>query len=187
YTPPGSINYAWDDRATAFQLGKVSMASTWTVRTPMYADPAISTVIDNFGTTVFPALEGITTSPPVGGWVMGIAHDSPSKDLAWEYIKWFCSPEIHKKFCAAGGPPSRLSAVNDPALIEANPWYHTIMETAPLTFVDCRPRVPESFEIIDVVGLKISEALLGEISSEEAMQGVQDYATILMKRGGYLE
>lgn len=187
YAPPGSISYAWDDRATAFQQGIVAMASAWTVRTPMFSDPDLSLVVDDFGTTVFPAKEGIETSPPVGGWVMGIAHDSPSKDLAWEYIKWFCSPEIHREFCAAGGPPSRLSAVNDPDLNAANPWYATVAATAPQTFVDCRPRIPESFEMIDVVGLKVSEALQDRITSEKAMQDVQDYVTILMQRGGYLE
>ncbi|MEN3186905.1 MAG: sugar ABC transporter substrate-binding protein [Atribacterota bacterium] len=185
YNPPGAINYAWDERATAFQQGKVAMASTWTVRTPMYWDPNISKIVGKVGTTVFPAKEGLKPVPPVGGWVMGIASSSNNKELAWEYIKWFCSPAIHREFCAAGGPPSRISVAQDPELTQSNPWYPTILETAPLTYVDCRPRVPESFEIIDVVGLKVSEALQGETSVEQAMADVQNYVTTLMKRAGY--
>jgi multiple sugar transport system substrate-binding protein len=153
----------------------------------MFSDPSLSKVVGKVGTTIFPAKSGIDPVPPVGGWVMGIASSSPNKNLAWEYIKWFCSPEIHKEFCAAGGPPSRFSAAQDPELTAKNPWYTTVLETAPLTYVDCRPRIPESFEIIDVVGLKVSEALQGETTIEQAMKDVQNYVTILMKKAGYLK
>ncbi|MBP8961185.1 sugar ABC transporter substrate-binding protein [Patescibacteria group bacterium] len=187
YNPPGALSYAWDERATAFQQGKVAIASTWTSRTSMYFDPNLSKVLGKVGTTVFPAKEGITPIPPVGGWTMGIASSSGNKDLAWEYIKWFCSKEIHKEFCKRGGPVSRLSAVNDEELMNEFPWYKTVAETFPLTYVDCRPRIPESFEIIDVVGLKVSEALVGDITPEQAMNDVQNYVTTLMKTRGYLE
>ncbi len=187
YAPPGALNYAWDEKATAFQQGKVSMMSEWTVRTPMMWDEKLSKVIGKTDTTVFPGDKDGKTSPPVGGWVMGIASSAQNKAAAWEYIKWFCSPDMHKEFCKLGGPASRFSAASDPELNQAFPWYKTIQETAPLTFVDCRPRIPESFEIIDVVGLKVSEALQDQITPEQAMADVQSYVTILMKKGGYME
>ncbi|MCX6089023.1 MAG: sugar ABC transporter substrate-binding protein [Candidatus Atribacteria bacterium] len=187
YAPPGALNYAWDEKAMALQQGKVTMMSEWTVRTPMMWDEKLSKVLGKIDTTVFPAGADGKTAPPVGGWVMGIANSSKSKDVAWEFIKWFCSPEIHKEFCKMGGPASRFSAVNDPELMKAYPWYKTIAETAPLTFVDCRPRIPESFEIIDVVGLKLSEALQDQITPEQAMKDIQGYVTILMQKGGYLK
>ena len=118
---------------------------------------------------------------------MGIASSAQNKGAAWEYIKWFCSPDMHKEFCKLGGPASRFSAASDPELNKAFPWYKTIQETAPLTFVDCRPRIPESFEIIDVVGLKVSEALQDQITPEKAMADVQSYVTILMTKSGYLK
>jgi multiple sugar transport system substrate-binding protein len=185
YQPPGALSIAWDERAQAFASGIVSMVSAWSVRTPIFLDPDRSGIADKFASTVIPAKEGVTPVPPVGGWVMGISKYSTQKDLAWEYTKWFTSPEIHKKFVDAGGPPSRYSALQDPELTAKYPWFKSIEESAAMAYADCRPRIPESFEIISTVGIYVSRALSGELSVEEAMQKANEEIKALLKKGGY--
>jgi multiple sugar transport system substrate-binding protein len=84
-----------------------------------------------------------------------------------------------------GGPPSRLSVMQDPDVLKQSPWIKTVYESQSLTFADCRPRIPESFQIIDKVGLHISEALEGSVSIEEAMKAANQEIGSLLKQAGY--
>jgi len=188
YGPPGVTSYAWDERATAFAMRKIAMVSVWSARTPLFVDPARSEITDKFATAVVPAKKGVKTVPPLGGWVMGINKFSVQKDLAWDYIKWFTSIPIHKKFMRAkpvGGPPSRYSAMLDPELNKMFPWYKSIYESAKLTYEDCRPRIPESFEIIDTIGLYTSKAVGGELTAEKAMEEAEKKIKSVLATGGY--
>lgn len=186
YEPVGAENLAWDERAALFSTGQVAMVSAWTVRTPGFANPEQSLVVDKFATTLFPSAEGVDPVPPLGGWVMGINAYSQQKDMAWDYIKWFTSQETHKKFVLSGGPPSRLSTMQDPEVIAAQPWVPTVYETQAYTFADCRPRIPESSEIITTIGDYISRAIVGEMTAEEAMKAADEEIAQLLKDAGYV-
>lgn len=185
YQPPGALNYAWDERAQAFAQGKVAMIMAWSVRTPGFLDEERSQVGDKFDTAIVPTVKGKEPVPPLGGWLMGINKYSENKERAWEFIKWMNSKEVHKEFVLKGGPPARLSELNDPDLKEKFPWFDTQAESAEKAFADCRPRIPESFQIIDTVGNHISEALSGKLSVEQAMKQANDQVRNLMIQGGY--
>ena len=185
YEPPGAVNMAWDQRANAFATGRVAMAAEWSVRQLFYDDPNRSRIVGKYDTTIFPHKQGVAPCPPLGGWVMGINTFSKQKDLAWDYIKWFTSQDTHKKFVLLGGPPSRLSTMQDSEVLGKLPWVKTVFESQSKTFADCRPRIPESFQIIDTIGLRISEALQGKASIEAAMNQANDEITALLKSKGY--
>lgn len=187
YQPPGAEAFAWDERATTFSVGQTAMVNAWSVRTPGFTDPDQSTVIDDFATTLFPHKEGVDPIPPVGGWLMGInsASDEDRKDFAWDYIKWFTSPEIHKQFVLAGGPPSRVSTLQDPEVLEAQPWAETLFESQELSYAEVRPRIPEAFEIIDTVGFHVSQAVQGQASAEDAMTEANEAIAELLRNAGY--
>ncbi|MGH2535753.1 MAG: extracellular solute-binding protein [Thermomicrobiales bacterium] len=185
YQPEGALNMAWDERVQAFASGKVAMISAWSVRTPLLIDPNRSEVADKFATAVVPARDGITPVPPLGGWVVGINAYSKNADAAWDFIVWLNSPEVHKRFILLGGPPSRISELEDPELVEKFWWFPTLAESAATAYPDCRPRVAESFQIIDTVGNYLSQALSGGISTEDAMQTANDEIKTLLEGAGY--
>ncbi|MCC7447371.1 MAG: sugar ABC transporter substrate-binding protein [Anaerolineae bacterium] len=185
FQPTGAESFAWDERTATFATGQTAMLSEWSVRTPGLANPKQSSVVGKFATTTFPAKEGVTPVPPLGGWVMGINTVSEQKDMAWDYIKWFTSQEIHKKFVLAGGPPSRLSTMQDADVVKAQSWVPVIFETQKTTFADCRPRIPESSQIIDVVGQYVSKAMQGSMTAEEAMKAASKDIGKLLKDAGY--
>ncbi|WP_169728410.1 ABC transporter substrate-binding protein [Geminicoccus roseus] len=185
FQPPGAESIDWEQRAATFTTGKTAMITAWSVRTPLFHDPKISSISDKVGTAVFPHKDGIDGTPPLGGWVMGINSNSNQKDLAWDYIKWFTSKDVHKQFVLLGGPPSRISTMQDPEVREKMPWVDTIYETQKNVFADCRPRIPESFEIIDTVGFQFSRALQDQASVDEALGELQTGIADLMVKGGY--
>jgi len=186
YVPVGAENVAWDERATLFATGQVAAVNAWTVRTPGFANPEQSVVVDKFDTAMFPHAEGAEPGPPLGGWAMGINKFSEQKDLAWAYIKWFTSQETLKKFVLAGGPPARLSHLADPEILAAQHWIETVAESHPYTYADCRPRIPESSEIITTIGNYISQAVVGEMSVEDAMKAADEDVATLLKNAGYV-
>jgi multiple sugar transport system substrate-binding protein len=185
YQPPGAENFAWDERATTFSVGRTAMVNAWSVRTPLFVRPDQSSVADKFATSMFPSIEGQDPVAPLGGWVMGINKHSEQKELAWDYIKWFTSPEIHKAFVLEGGPPSRLSTLKDPEVNEAQPWAETIFESQASTYAEARPRIPEAFEIIDTIGFYVSQAVQGQLPVEEAMRQADQDVAELLKENGY--
>jgi multiple sugar transport system substrate-binding protein len=187
YGPPGVVEYAWDDRANAFTQGKVAMINNWSVRTPLFQDPEISKVIDKFGVAIMPHADGVASVPPVGGWIMCLNAHSEKKDAAWDYMKWFASPETHKKFVLAGGPPSRHSAMTDPDIIAEQFWVPTLYESAKLAWQEGRPRHAMTFEMIDGIGLEVNRAIVGDSTPQEAMDAAQENVTKMLTRAGYIE
>ncbi|WP_421723872.1 extracellular solute-binding protein [Bauldia sp.] len=187
YGPPGVEQFAWDERANAFTQGKVAMINNWSVRTPLFTDPDISKVTDNFDVAMFPHADGEQSVPPVGGWIMCVNAHSGQKDAAWDFMKWFASPEIHKQFVLLGGPPSRHSAMQDEEIIAAQPWVPTLYESAKAAWQELRPRHSMTFEMIDALGLQVNRAIVGDASPQEAMDEANENITRMLQRAGYLE
>lgn len=185
YQPEGALNFAWDDRTQAFAQGKVAMMAAWSVVTPGLLDPNRSQVSDKFATALVPGISGKDPVAPLGGWLMSINKYSKNKEAAWEFIKWANNKENHKKFVLQGGPPSRLSELNDNEIKQKFHWIDTLAQSAEKAYADSRPRIPESFQIIDTIGNAISQAVSGQIPVEQAMKKANDDVKKLLVQSGY--
>jgi multiple sugar transport system substrate-binding protein len=75
--------------------------------------------------------------------------------------------------------------MQDPDVLKNSSWIQTVYESQSQTFADCRPRIPESFQIIDKVGLHVSEALQGQVSIPDAMKQVNEEIAAVLKKAGY--
>ncbi len=178
YQPPGALNIAWTNRQSYFNTGRVAAVNQWDVTTPSASDPSQSTVANSYATAPFPSNGKLTTQ--VGGWTMGINKYGTQKGLAWDFIKWFTSPESSVQFAQVGGFPARTSALSNPTLTKQYPWYSTLRTVVPTAFADCRPRIAESFDIINTLGTYMSKAISGSESPEQAMkQADHDIGTLL--------
>ena len=183
YEPPGALNIAWGDRHTDFATGKVAAESEWDVGTPSLTDPTQSTVMHDYGIAPLPTNGKLVE--PVGGWTMGINKYGKQKDLAWDFIKWFTSPEIAVQFSLAGGFPPRTSSLSKPQLLAKYPWYKTLSQVVPMAFADFRPRIPESEYIISTLGTYIAKALSGSMSVQAAMSEANTVIGAKLKAAGY--
>lgn len=181
--PPGSINTAWTQRQTAFATGHVAAVNEWDVTTPGLSDEKQSTVGSEFATAPFPTNGKLVTQ--VGGWSMGINKFGTQKDIAWDFIKWFTSSETSVAFSKAGGFPPRTSALSNAELAKQYAWYATLKEVVPTAFADCRPRISESFDIINTLGTYIGKALAGSMSSKDAMLAADKEVGTMLKKAGY--
>jgi len=185
YEPPGALNTDWTARQSYFNTGKIASVNQWDVTTPSASDPEQSVVVDTHATAAFPTDGELVTQ--VGGWSMGLnKHSDPAqKDMAWDFMQWFTTPETSVAFSKAGGFPPRQSTLENAELNDQYPWYSTLKEVIPTSFADCRPRIKESFDIINTLGTHISEALAGDVSTEEAMKAADEEIGAMLKKAGY--
>lgn len=186
YGPPGVESFAWDERANAFAAGKLAMINDWSVRAQIANDPKQSQIAGKFKAALMPHKDGGRTVSPVGGWIACVNTHGAQKDAAWDYLKWFASKPVHRDFVLAGGPPSRLSAMQDKDVQAKFPWTEVLFEAQKDAWVEVRPRHPLAFQLIDTVGAQVNKAIIGEKSAKEAMDGAQEDVTKLLKQNGLL-
>ncbi|MBB4302488.1 multiple sugar transport system substrate-binding protein [Rhodobium orientis] len=187
YGPPGGEQYQWDDRFNAFAQGKVAMINAWSVRTPGLSDPDKSNIVGKWASAQMPHAKGEKTVPPVGGWIMCLNKHSKNKEAAWDFMRWFASPEIHKEWALIGGVPSRHSAFQDAEVQQKLPWTKELYTAAKTAWTEGRPRHPLTFEMIDAIGLQVNRAIIGEASPQEAMDTAQEKVTEMLKSEGILQ
>ncbi|MER8830910.1 extracellular solute-binding protein [Mesorhizobium sp. M0938] len=187
YGPPGVESFAWDERANAFAAGKLAMINDWSVRAQIANDPSQSQIAGKFKAALMPHKDGGKTVSPVGGWIACVNAHGAQKDAAWDYLKWFGSPEVHKDFVLAGGPPSRLSAMADKDVQAKYPWTEVLLEAQKDSWVEVRPRHPLAFQLIDTVGADVNKAIIGEVTPQAAMDNANSQVTNLLKQNGLLK
>ncbi|MFI9550738.1 extracellular solute-binding protein [Nonomuraea endophytica] len=185
YQPPGKLNVAWEQRFDAFAQGRAALMSTWNFDIAPLLDPKLSKVGDDFGVQPVPRKKGARLNTPVGGWQLAISRQARNKDLAWDFMVWFTSPQIGVKFASAGGFPTRYSVLGDPDLARRYPYYTILRRVVDTAFPGFRPQIPESFDVIEVLGTWIAKALYGELSTEEAMARANQDVGLLLKEAGY--
>ena len=186
YGPPGVTGYAWDERASAFASGKLAMINDWSVRAQIANDPKQSRIAGRFASALMPTTLAQTVSP-VGGWVMCLNSHGTQKDAAWDYMKWFASMPVHKQYVLAGGTPSRISALTDPEIIAKFPWTSTIYEAQKNAWPEVRPRVTDTFQLINTIGVQVNKAITGGLSAKAAMDSANQQAKQLLTEGGELK
>lgn len=177
YCPPGTLNYAWDERWEQMAQGHIAELLAWSCRVFLAEDPTKSKVAGKIGYAIYPSAAGVKTGPGMGGYSFAINRDVPQKrkDAAWEFIKWACSKEQAKKLLATqNSGANRYSSLNDPDLIAKYPNFPVIRQSFEITDYDYRTRLPVYNTISDALGIEIHEYLLGEKSAEEALRNVQE-------------
>ena len=175
YAPPGSTDYWWDQRETAFRSGNVAMMEGWSIARAGYENPDISSIVGKVDITVAPVAEGMEPEYGFGGWGIGInADSSPEKqEAAWEFIKWLTSREIQREWVRHDGAPIRRSTLEDPELVKEYPWFPVLLESFEKGNGDYRPRMPEYSIIQDALGTYVNSYLVGEMDAQSALDAAQ--------------
>lgn len=175
YAPPGSTDYWWDQRETAFRSGKVAMMEGWSIARAGYENPEISSIVGKVDVTAAPVKSGIDPKFGFGGWGIGINADStPEKqECAWQFIKWLTSPDIQKEWLQNDGAPIRRSTMTDPEIVKEFPWMPLLLTSFEKGDGDYRPRIPQYSMIEDALGTHVNAFLVGQETAEQALAEAQ--------------
>jgi len=119
-TPPGHSNAYMVADLDAFKSGEVALQMNWFAFFPgLYKDPNVGG--DKIGFFVNPAGPAGVGSQ-LGGQGISVVAYSDHKAEALQYIKWFASDPVQKKWWELGGYSCSKSVLNDPNFPNTAPF-----------------------------------------------------------------
>jgi len=179
FSPPGTLQYTWDDALTAFQQGHIAMTTMWFDATPPLDDPTSSKVVGKVGYGQIPVLKpGGPVVAQYGGWGFYINADSRYPKEAFRLVQWLSRPDVQLDWARQGGLPSTLSTFEDPGYLKIP--YHRAQRAA-LQHSIAWTRAPYSEEINSKAVDRIGRAVSGQSTTEEALRGLADDVQALLE------
>jgi multiple sugar transport system substrate-binding protein len=125
-TPPGLTNAYMGEGLDAFKSGQVAMMMNWFAFFPgLDKDPNVGGA--KIGYFVNPSEK--TKGVQLGGQGISVVSYSPNRNEALQYIKWFASPDVQKKWQAIGGSSAHNSVLKDPGYLKSAPYAAAFQES----------------------------------------------------------
>lgn len=148
--------------------GSAAMVETVIAAWPNYVDPTKSAVVDTVAAAAMP--EGPAgRATAIGNWHFAIPRNVPDEraTAAVAFMEWFLTEDAQTAYAEAGGIPVRTDVLEKLSSEPRFAWmaaYQTNLEAGqhPLGF-------SEGAAVEQVIGLRVNQALIGEISTVEAL------------------
>jgi len=173
FSPPGTLEYSYEGPTTAFQQELVvGLCVEWNDQAFGLEDPKNSAVVGKMGYGPVPmevdlTTQGLSGVSHYGGWTQSISNNSKNPEAAYLFSQWIISPIVQtilaqKKAIA----PVRNSTYSVPEVANFPPLAATGPAMADTHY---RPRIPEWAEMEEEMRVALSRCLIGELSSQEAL------------------
>jgi len=187
YAPPGVTNWDWTESATAFLQGRVANAILCTDWIPSLQNPNESKVIDKWNFSLIPSkTKSVQVSAGAG---MGINADvsKERKEAAFLFVKWMTSSAVLKTLVeqVGGFAVPRLSVLQNPEFIDNPEYFYFGTVAQALSDLRVPMKIAESHELYDTISARLSEALIGKETPEEALKLVEEEWDRILRMGGY--
>jgi multiple sugar transport system substrate-binding protein len=187
--PAGTTNYLWDELGAGFASGTIAINLDWPGWATYFNDPKSSKVAGNVG--IVPAPTG--SSGKRTGWSghhgFSVTEACPTKEAAASLVWFLTNEDSQKQESAAGTLPTR-TAVWDYVIAQAasDPYKKEVLsvfqETAKTAFPV--PQTPSWIEISNAVYPELQAAILGDKTSQQALDDAAKKATQILEDAGEL-
>lgn len=125
-TPPGLTNAYMSEGLDAFKSGQVAMMMNWFAFFPgLYKDPNVGGDKIGFFTNPSDKTRGVQ----LGGQGISVVSYSANRNESLQYIKWFASPDVQKKWQAIGGSSAAKAVLDDPAYPKSSPFDQAFLDS----------------------------------------------------------
>ncbi len=176
--PVGVESFSFPEAWDAFMLGRAAIMIEASAAAPEVENPDKSLVAGMTGYSPLPAGPSGAYSG-VWGWSYAMMDDSMNKEATWAFIAYLTSEGLQADYLANGGIVSRSSALGDPDLQAANPYYEatlaTLEQAAALGELGLSVVLPTPkwSQVSEIMGIEGARAFIGEITVEEAIASMQ--------------
>ncbi len=179
YAPEGVVAYESAQVRDALLAGTGAMAiEVWPGWIGDMEDPEESEVVGLVNVAAHPR-QIEPPAPLLGIWLLGIPVGSEHQEEAFDFLRFITSAEIQEKIAReTGQAPTTESVHKIPDLIEQYHWYPAQLDA--LREGVARPRTDHWAEIESVLGDYLQQALIGDISAEEALERTQERVLEIM-------
>lgn len=167
--------------------GRIALsADTWPDQFLLAGDPDRSKVAGSIQVGPEPAQPGVQRSTMTGAWLLAIPEGSQHHEQALRFILWITEAEQQRRLMMDQYlPGTRYSVLNDAEIMAKLPILPALRD-AIRTAVP-RPRTPLYASLEQIFGRYVAEAILGSISSEEAMITANQEMRELLVREGFID
>ncbi|MDY7042349.1 MAG: extracellular solute-binding protein [Chloroflexota bacterium] len=186
YGPPNYADIGQPDMAGLMSSGKAVQFVLVGAAAPDFDNPEKSLIVGNVGATVLPGGTPETRATMSGIWVMGIPHNLPieRKQAALAFLNWALSKEAQLFYAQSGAIPVRQDVyeelADDPKL---GWWMKAMADSTP--YIYAQPRLAETPQIVEVVNRRLQQAVIEEISAEDALWEAAQEIHKILEDGGY--
>jgi multiple sugar transport system substrate-binding protein len=183
-SPKGVVGYDGTAATTDFRQGKAVLYQYWASVAPGMKTAQDSKVVE---TAAYAPVIGWEKRHSMRGvWNWSISADSKQRDAAWEFVKWFTTPDAMMKYVKSGaGNTPRISVLDSQAFQSAYPHAPALAET--FKMAKKRPIFNEYNEILEALNIMGSKVTTGEATPKDAVQEAAKTMLETMRRGGYIK
>jgi len=182
---PASTVSVEEDVRNTFSAGKAAFAINWLYMYDLANDPKESKVAGKVKLAMMPVSEavlakGIPSATSNDSMGMAVSAGSKNKELAWEFLQYFTSPEVQKRY-AAHQLPIWKEAFSDPELLKAQPvTTKMFMEQFPYGHV--KVHVPYYMEYSKIMQLSMQYAFSGQKTPAQSLDEAVDQVNKLAQQ-----
>jgi len=165
---PGSIGQG--DVIQLLATGKALQAQLVLAAWANFQDPKKSAVVGKIDVVPIPRAADGKTGAVIGNWNFAIPKGAnpQHRKAALAFARWFMSYDAQVAFAKAGGIPNRSDVLaSDLAKDPAYRWMPAYLET--LKTARQELGYAEGAQVEQVLGLRLNQAVIGEISSAKAL------------------
>ena len=187
--PAGTTNYLWDELGAGFASGTIALNLDWPGWASYFNDPKSSKVAGNVGVVVAPEGSAGKRTGWSGHHGFSVTESCDNKDAAASLVWFLTNEDSQKQESAAGTLPTR-TAVWDYVIEQAasDPYKKEVLsvfqETAKTAFPV--PQTPSWIEISNAVYPELQAAILGDKTSQQALDDAAKKATQILEDAGEL-
>jgi multiple sugar transport system substrate-binding protein len=168
--PPNPGSLGQGDVIQLLATGKTAQAQLVLAAWANFQDPKKSAVVGKIAAVPLPRAADGKTAAVIGNWNYAIPKGvSPAKrKAALAFAKWFMSYDAQYAFAKAGGIPNRSDVLTSDLAKDPNfVWMPAYLET--LKTARQELGYAEGAQVEQVMGLRLNQALIGEMSSGKAL------------------
>jgi multiple sugar transport system substrate-binding protein len=195
--PPGVANWDVGDIRSNFPAGKVVLGIDWGDVGPLSSDPNSSAVVGKWGSGLEPAVDqywdnrknawvNARNQAPYlafGGWIQGVTSTSKNKAAALDFAAFMGNADMSLRLCIEPGTgvnPHFFSDMNNlppwtklgMTLPQAKEYLDAIGNIIGNSNNVVDLRIPGAAEYFDALDTQLAQAVVGQISSQAALDGV---------------
>jgi len=183
--PPGDLTYDWFDTIGALCQDKVAMMCHWL--TGEAENPETSVIVGKAGYGHVPySKEYGKSRPAFGGWSWGVGKNSPNVEAAWSFLKWLIHPDTQDFMVSTGKFFTPVTNSTYAKYAAKNRQFKPIIDNLPYSDTEYRPRIPEYPKMEEILGLRLNQAMIGELGIKEALDTANNEIAKLLKSTGKL-
>jgi multiple sugar transport system substrate-binding protein len=180
---PGAVG-----QGDVFQLtatGKSLMTEVVAAAWPTFDDPTKSIVVGKLNAAVLPRPVDGQHALAIGNWHLAIPRNIPAErqKAALAFMKWFLTEKAQYAYAEQGGIPVRTDVLgSDLAEKPANRWMKAYLDSMP--YAHQVLGYAEGAEVEQALGLRLNQALVGEMSSGQALNAAAKDILAIFQRTG---